>query len=274
MNWFSVVPVAANTWHISERIGAVEPRYGVATVNMFVVAGREQVALIDSGMGIGDLRGAVSALTGLPVLVCNTHWHWDHSGSNAAFDQIAIHESEARLLERGQDMNELRAQLRRPELQASLPAGFDAATYRVYPSQATRELQDGEQIELGGRTLRVIHTPGHSFGHVAYFEEAGGILFSGDMAYQGPMYACFKGSDPEAFQASAHQLAAMRKQVKCIYPGHNDLIEGGAFLADLASAADRAVNGDTAARPPDDFIGGRQVPFGSFSIWLPKEPSA
>jgi glyoxylase-like metal-dependent hydrolase (beta-lactamase superfamily II) len=117
----------------------------------------------------------------------------------------------------------------------------------------------------------VIETPGHSQGHVAYFDEANGLLFSGDTAYRGPMYACFKGGDPAAFQFSAQRLAALANQVQTIFPGHNELLSGGEFLTDLAAASNKALSGEAPAKPPDEFIGGREVSFGSFAIWLPKE---
>src|ERR687887_275058 len=98
MTWFNVAQIAPATWQISEPLGKIEPRFGVATVNMFLVAGRQRAALIDTGMGIGDLRATVRALTDLPVLVCNTHYHWDHSAGNSAFEQIAIHQAEMNLL--------------------------------------------------------------------------------------------------------------------------------------------------------------------------------
>jgi hypothetical protein len=60
-------------------------------------------------------------------------------------------------------------------------------------------------------------------------------------------------------------------QVQTIFPGHNALLSGGAFLTDLAAASKKALSGEAAAKPPDEFIGGREVSFGSFAIWLPKE---
>src|SRR6476620_3283329 len=155
MSWFTNIPVGTGVWHISEAIGRVEPRFGVDTVNMYLVAGSERAALIDTGMGIDDLRAAVAALTRLPVTVCNTHWHWDHSGSNSAFDQITIHEREAKYLERDQDMRDLRVQMERPEVRTILPPGFDSSAYRVFGKSATQTIRDADKIDLGGRILSV-----------------------------------------------------------------------------------------------------------------------
>ena len=72
MNWYTIESIQPGVWHISEPIGAIEPRFGVDSANMFLVAGTERAAVIDTGMGIGDLRAAIEALTPLPLLVCNT----------------------------------------------------------------------------------------------------------------------------------------------------------------------------------------------------------
>src|SRR5512141_3319426 len=175
MDWFSVSLIAPGVWQISEPIGRIEPRYGVATVNMHLVAGTQRAALIDTGMSIGRLRAAVESVCSLPVTVYNTHFHWDHSAGNHEFDAIAIHELEVKLLARKQDMSDLRARMARPEVHAILPAGFDAASYDFQPTHAQTVLRDGDTIDLGGRALNVLHTPGHSVGHISYWGEASGL---------------------------------------------------------------------------------------------------
>ena len=240
MDWFTVTSLAPATWQISEPIGKLEPRYGVATVNIWLVAGRTRAALVDSGMGIADLGATVRALTSLPILVCNTHWHWDHSGGNHQFDQIAIHQIEYELLQREQQVSALREQMARPEVRALLPAGFDPDSYHIPGTRATHTLCDSDKIDLGGRSLEVIHTPGHSPGHVAYWDSQSGMLFSGDTAYAGPMYACFDGGDAAAFARSARRLADIAQDVRCIAPGHNQALANSQFLREVANAAEAA----------------------------------
>ncbi|GBL19527.1 hypothetical protein EMGBS3_12330 [Anaerolineaceae bacterium] len=81
--WHSIRQLDADTYQISEPLGAVEPRYGVATVNMYLLLGRARAVLLDSGMGIGDLHALTRTVTKLPLQIVNTHYHWDHSGGNA-----------------------------------------------------------------------------------------------------------------------------------------------------------------------------------------------
>ena len=58
---------------------------------MFLLIGTEKAMLIDCGMGIGDLRGAVEMLTDKPLIVVITHGHIDHTANARQFDEIWIH---------------------------------------------------------------------------------------------------------------------------------------------------------------------------------------
>ena len=62
--------------------------YENTTVSLLI--GPEKAALIDTGCGIGNLRQAVAELTDKPVIVINTHTHFDHLGGNRQFGEIAM----------------------------------------------------------------------------------------------------------------------------------------------------------------------------------------
>jgi glyoxylase-like metal-dependent hydrolase (beta-lactamase superfamily II) len=269
MTWHTVTQIAKDVYRISEPIGVIEPRFGVLTVNMYLVIGQEQAALIDTGMGIGNVLNEIRKITALPCMALNTHFHWDHTGANARFSDRAIHESEADLVAHEPDVSDLRQSMQSPTVRAVLPADFDPALYRIIPQPATRTLYDHDVIDLGSHQLRVIHSPGHSVGHVSFLDEASGLLFTGDTAYPGPMYVCFEGSDPAAFAQSTKRLAAL-PSVSTICPGHNDPISSPTWLGELAKSADAAVNGTAQGQLRDDFIRGREFDFDGFSIWLPQ----
>lgn len=268
MAWHTITRLAENLYRISEPMGAIEPRAGLATANAYLVVGQDRAALVDSGTGVGDLQAEVRKLTPLPCTVLNTHSHWDHVGANHRFAERAMHEAEAHLVAQEQDVSWLLPVLRSPAARAVLPAEFDPAAFRIAAAPATRTLQDGDVIDLGSRGLCVLHIPGHSPGHVAYLDEAGGLLFTGDAAYLGPVYACFEGSDPGAFAQSVRRLAEL-EGVRTTCPGHGEPIAGRAWLAELADAVDAAVAGKAAGQVRDGIVAGREFRFGAFSIWLP-----
>jgi glyoxylase-like metal-dependent hydrolase (beta-lactamase superfamily II) len=102
-----------------------------------------------------------------------THAHPDHVGAarplrEATGCRVAVHEAERRWVE------DTEAQAR----ERPVP-GFDRLV--AGPVPVDRGLRDGDVIDLGTvGALRVLHTPGHSPGSVAFLHEADGVLFSGD----------------------------------------------------------------------------------------------
>ena len=98
--------------------------------------------------------------------------------------------------------------------------------HKYYPDFYAHEaeldwLDGGERIRLGDRVIEVIHTPGHSPGHMCFWEEKTGYLFTGDLAYRGMLTAWFPSTDPEAYLKSLETVAAL--PVKKVFPAHHAL---------------------------------------------------
>lgn len=88
MSWFTVERIDCDTYAISE--------YGHwEETHSYLLCGSERAVLIDTGLGVADIRAVVERLTGLPVLVLTTHVHWDHIGGHQFFPEFAVHEAEA-----------------------------------------------------------------------------------------------------------------------------------------------------------------------------------
>ena len=154
--WFEVYQVNADTFAL------LEPRHEEEVIS-YLALGSERAALIDTGMGISDVRAEVERLTDLPVVVVNTHAHFDHVGGDHRFGEVWAFDdaSEVARIERGYSRAEC-APFIGPGSYRELPDGFDPAAYEIRPSRVTRRLRHREAIELGARTLTVHHTPGHS----------------------------------------------------------------------------------------------------------------
>ena len=267
MAWHTVERIAGDTYRIYEPMGSI-PGVGLSSTNMYLLVGNERAVLIDSGMGIGDARAAVAAITSQPCEVLNTHSHWDHTGANALFDETGIHELEAQLLGREHDiLPDFLEALRSPAATDLLPASFDLGTYRVSPNPATRIVHDGDMIDLGGRVIQALYMPGHSPGHTAYWDEKGGLLFTGDTAYAGPVFCTYWGGGPETFARTAVRLAALPGPLT-VCPGHNDVIEDPQWLNWYARCVGDAVAGRAGCISREKPFAGREFSFETISIWL------
>jgi len=212
-DWFTVDRINEKTFVISEYLHPEE-------THCYLLCGEESALLIDTGLGVCNIKDVVDSLTDLPVLAAATHVHWDHIGGHRHFDAIAVHEAEVFWLEGGFPLSV--ESVRRMLVQdCELPEGFDPDTYRLFRGSPSRILRDGDSIELGNRNIRVIHTPGHSPGHLCFWDETFRFLFTGDLIYRGTLYANYPSTDPGLFLSSVEKLAeypAMR-----IFPGHHSL---------------------------------------------------
>ena len=61
--------------------------WGIQTRNVtcYLLLGREKAMLIDTAYGEGDLPALIASITSLPLIVVNTHGHYDHTSGNAFF---------------------------------------------------------------------------------------------------------------------------------------------------------------------------------------------
>ena len=58
-----------------------------------------------------------------------------------------------------------------------LPEGYDVGSYEMFQGRPSVVLHGGEEIDIGGRIIKVFHTPGHSPGHMCFWEPERGYLF-------------------------------------------------------------------------------------------------
>ena len=109
--------------------------------------------------------------------------------------------------------------------------GWSAAGYRLTPAPLTRLLDDGDTIDLGDRVFRVLHLPGHSPGSLGLYDEADGLLFSGDAVPDDALYDSLPDSDRQAYRATMARLAAL--PVRIVHGGHAESF-GEARLKEIA----------------------------------------
>ncbi len=260
-NWFDIRKIADGV------IAFSEPGHFEEAIS-YLVIGNERAALIDTGMGVGDIASEARRFTALPLMVVNTHAHWDHRGENYKFDQIAIHASEADDLQNPVGQEKLRYKTLPGRFTRATPPTFSPYAWHVPPSTATRILHEGDTIDLGGRTLDVLHTPGHTPGHICLLDRAQRWLMTGDVYYPGTIYTQFAYSDFDELLATAQRLAALESEVDWLLPSHNATPMPSSELPKLAAALARIQHGEASGYERDDVEWGkvRRYEFGTFSV--------
>lgn len=202
--------------------------------NMWHVRGRDRDMLVDSGMGVVPLRERVPLLTGRPCVAVASHTHFDHIGSHHEFEDRLVHVAEAALLVAPTRTNTLADPYVTDEIFTALPPEpYTSIEYSVRSAPATRLLAHGEAIDLGDRRFEVVHTPGHSPGGIALWERATGILFSGDIVYDGPLIEDCYHSNIDDYVASMKLL--LDYPVRIVHGGHFPSFEGERYRAIIRS---------------------------------------
>lgn len=226
-NWFTVERIDDATYALSEYAHYEH-------THSYLLLGKQSALLIDTGLGVGNISRVVSSLTNLPVFAVATHAHWDHIGGHKFFPCFAVHEAERSWLE-GQfplPLAVVKAQLFKEP--CAFPREFDMQTYRLFCGTPYRILQDLDVFDLGGRVVQVLHTPGHSPGHMCFCEPEKGYLYTGDLIYLGCLDAYYPTTDPAAFARSAARVAKLL--VSRILPAHHALDVPTDLLAHVDAA--------------------------------------
>jgi glyoxylase-like metal-dependent hydrolase (beta-lactamase superfamily II) len=184
-----------------------------------------------------------------PVTAVATHIHMDHVGGHHEFEDCLIHRDEApglrnptgdyTLVDETFDPMNLGTlsipgyRLEGPMITAIPHAGYDLRSFRIRPARVTRVVEEGDRVDLGDRSLEVLHLPGHSRGCIGLWEQSTGILFSGDSVYDATLLDELPGSDIAAYIRTMRRLREL--PVSVVHAGHDPSF-GRERLRELADA--------------------------------------
>lgn len=161
-------------------------------VNTYILASKHTVILIDSAVGSAkqmlceEIEKA--KIGNRKFLLLNTHMHWDHASLNGYLKKqygatICGAKETFTLCDRDKQFHELYGGYE--QLHPGFGSIYDLYMDEFqYPAPVDKILLDGDRIQDGDLSLRIIRTPGHSNDSLSFYEESTGILFAGD-AIQG-----------------------------------------------------------------------------------------
>ena len=215
----------------------------------FLILGKEKALLWDTGIGIDHLRPLVEKITDLPVTVLISHDHFDHIGGNAEFDEVWCYDIDTAISHltdgpTAEEMEELKTEMQ------LLSTVMDISGITVpdhIPGKApTGTVKDGQLIDLGGRILEVLYTPGHTTSSIMLLDSENKLLFTGDMYYPGPLTAIDEDSSFPDYVASMRKVAdrAADEKIEWVYCSHNYVEKGTDHLSRLADFLEGIQNGE------------------------------
>ncbi len=212
-SWFTIDQVDKATYIISEYRHWEE-------AHCYLLNGTEYSLLIDTGLGICNIHDQVKKLTDKPVIAIATHIHWDHIGGHKFFPDFYAHEDELNWLngEFPLTMEQIKGMV---VDRCDLPDGYDVNNYEFFQGKPTKVLKGNEVINIGDRFIQIVHSPGHSPGHMCFWEKDRGYLFTGDLVYKDTLFAYFPSTDPETYLNSLEKVSTL--PVKQVFPAHHTL---------------------------------------------------
>ncbi len=199
------------------------------SVHCYVVIGTERALLFDVGYGYEDIHPLLEEITDVPVMLALSHGDPDHSLGAGWFEDVWLHP-----LDWGKVLVNDTVEMRRSALDYRLAKMPELRGYLDEEAFMSRRIRnatphfvcDGDVIDLGGTKLEVLHTPGHSYGHIMLLDRAHGRLFSGDQVSAHNIWY-FDSSDGQAPFAQAvsslKRLLSLRESIEAIFPAHGEM---------------------------------------------------
>ena len=241
-SWFSVYRIKPDIYAIYEDGHFQE-------VISYLITGTESALLLDTGLGIGDIKKVVESLYQGKIQVTHTHSHFDHIGGDWQFEEVYVpdHPVAVNRARRGLDHEEVKDNMEAGSNWKPYPVGFDSNSYLIRPAKSFQTVKEGFVFDLGNIKLEVLETPGHSPDSLMYADHENKILFTGDTFYPATLYAHIEHSDGsdssfETYRKTMHRIAEQYSDYTLI-TSHNEPLRPGIELLKVAEAFDEIDEG-------------------------------
>ena len=214
--YFKAEEIADRSWMIKNAF--VEQSCAIC----YLIEGRDYALLIDSIIGLGNLKAFCETLTDKPVRLVNTHAHSDHVGGNFHFDECWMHHRDIGFFQtcigvKKEQLIEMAKQTALPEYRDLIEPDGSFADWnpmKVYP------LYDGDVFDLGDRTVEVVEVGGHTAGSIVLIDHKTRIAYTGD-ACNGNTLLEFDNSLPViSYMRNLLHLKEHQQEFDRMYGGH------------------------------------------------------
>lgn len=239
---------------ISEHIYRID---GVANVCMYFVLGKQSGLLIDTGYGLGDLRGFVEASFSIPYDVIITHGHVDHANGMGQWKQVYMNHLDLEIYREHSSLNFRQNFLLRNSIKVE-----NISDFVQNETTLIKDIRNEEKFDLGGVHVKVIHTPGHTQGIVSLLIEEDRILMLGDSCGEFTFMFNQESSSIETYKNTLKQIESYSPYFDHIIRQHGNYISDLDIVNNNLEICEEILDGK------DDHI---EWQFMGKQVWIAKE---
>lgn len=194
----------------------------------YVVKGTDRALVVDTGYGRENHREYVESYTDLPLVLACTHSHFDHVRGNVFYDSCLLNPADFDIYDMMFDFEQVPEEFR--SLRPCRPS----------------PIHDGDVIDLGGRHVEAIWTPGHTPGSTCFLDVEARVLITGDTVLHDTTWLLFPYSlTVEDHNESLKKLASMRSRFDYLLTGHTVGLQPVSLLDELLEASNAILEGKT-----------------------------
>lgn len=223
-------------------------------VCMYLVEGTQRAALLDTGFGFGDLKGFVDSLTDKPYVVLLSHGHMDHAGGAVQFDRVYLNRKDWELEKWHATRNRRIWDVQHGP--GGMPKGVTEADFLPSRAEPYLPIDEGDDFDLGGVTVRPIAAPGHTAGSLIFLIPEDRIAIFGDACGEHTLLL-FEESAPIAdYRQGLLHVRSFENQFDIVLRNHGSFTSPKQILADnielcgdILAGTDAAILSDFMGRP-------------------------
>lgn len=201
-------------FRIDERTFAIgETRYWQKNFN-YLIVGDERALLFDAGPGVRDIRPVVESLTELPFVFTPSHFHYDHVGNGVVFEEVGMI-----------DLPYLRHRALDDRLTLTRWEHIgEGERFEEWTLQIDEWWAPGSTIDLGGRTIIAVHTPGHTLNSLSLVDADSNYAFTGDFFGPGSLLEMVPTSGMGDYLHGVENLLEHVDESTRLFAAHRNLL--------------------------------------------------
>jgi len=223
--WFNVYKTHNNVYSI------VEPYQYQETISHLII-GQNKALLFDTGIGLKSIKPIIKKITNLPIIVVNSHTHFDHVGGNWEFSDVrAIDTSYTKANMNGFEHKRIAQDFTANSFCIKPPKNTDLTNIYTKKWKASSYIKNGDIIDLGNRKIEILHVPGHTPDALALLDKEQRLLFTGDTYYDAELWLYVPETNLEDYQNSIERLVEIESEVDYIFGAHRTVrVDSGVLI--------------------------------------------